>query len=95
MTTLARTADWLFRDRTTGAVVIAQVPNVALLVWLAATVVGLVASGTAHDVVGWIGTGALCFWAAQELVDGVNPFRHLLGAAVLGATVVGLVRLVV
>lgn len=32
-------ADWMFRSRETSRIVVAQVPNALLLVWLAATVV--------------------------------------------------------
>ena len=54
--------------------------------------VGLVTSGTAHSVGTWVGTGALAFWAGDELVRGVNPFRRMLGAVVLVWIVVGLAR---
>jgi len=92
VTALANAVDVMFRDRTTGHLVVAQVPNVPLLVWLAATVTRLVTSGTAHSALTWVGTGALAFWAADELLRGVNPFRRLLGAVVLTWTVVGLAR---
>jgi hypothetical protein len=92
MSALEHAADWMFRDRTTGAFVVAQFPNVAILVWLGTTVVGLVTSGTAHSVGTWVGTGALAFWAGDELVRGVNPFRRMLGAVVLVWIVVGLAR---
>jgi hypothetical protein len=40
--------------------------------------------GTGLDV---IGSFALFVWAADELIRGVNPFRRLLGAFVLGGLV--------
>lgn len=40
--------------------------------------------GTGLDV---IGAFALFVWAADELIRGVNPFRRLLGAFVLGGLV--------
>ena len=40
--------------------------------------------GTGLDV---IAAFALLVWAVEELVRGVNPFRRLLGAAVLGGLV--------
>jgi hypothetical protein len=92
MTTLSKAADWMFRDRTTGQVVVAQFPNIPILVWLGATVAGLFTSGTTHTVIGWIGTGGLVWWAGDELLRGVNPFRRILGAVVLIWTAVGLVR---
>ncbi len=42
------------------------------------------AAGTALDVVG---TVALLVWAVEEIAGGVNPFRRLLGAVVLGGLV--------
>lgn len=53
--------------------------------WVAATLVRLldVLPGREQELRG-IGTGALVVWALDELVRGVNPFRRLLGAIVLG-----------
>ena len=71
---------WWFRDRR-GRIILAQLPNTALWVWIAATILGwsgyhrVQATGVAH--------GALIVWAADELVRGVNPFRRALGATVL------------
>ena len=84
--------DWLFRNRSTGRITIAQAPNVPLLVFLGATGVRWVLhpSGTVGTVVAVIGTLALVVWAADEVVRGVNPWRRLLGGGVLAVTVVGL-----
>jgi hypothetical protein len=86
--------DWVFRDRRTGRIVIAQWPNLALGVWLGATVLRALldptgAWRTALDVVG---TAALTWWAVDEIVRGVNPSRRFLGALVLTATVLSLLR---
>jgi len=85
--------DWLFRDRTTGRLVVAQWPNVSLGIFLVAAVVRRLAdpAGTAGTIVAVIATGALLWWAADEVVRGVNPWRRILGAGVGGATLVGLV----
>jgi len=85
--------DWLFRDRSTGRIVIAQWPNVSLGIFLVASVVRRLAdpAGTAGTFVAVIAAGALLWWAADEVVRGVNPWRRLLGAVVGGATLVGLV----
>ena len=84
--------DWLVRSRTTGKLAIAQVPNIPLWVFLAATAVRLAlhptgSSGTAVSVVG---TAALVWWAADEIFRGESPFRRFLGAVVLMGVVVGL-----
>ena len=86
--------NWLFRNRRTGKITVAQRPNAALAIWLVATVVGIVvdASGALWTALTIIGTSALIIWAGDELLRGVNPFRRMLGAAVLAWTIVGLVR---
>ena len=78
--------DWLLRDRRTGRWVVVQVPNAPLLVWLVTVVLRWFWSSTALDV---LGTAALVVWAGDEVVRGVNPFRRLLGAAVLVWVVIG------
>jgi hypothetical protein len=42
------------------------------------------AAGTALEVVA---TGALIWWAGDEILRGVNPWRRLLGGAVLVAVI--------
>jgi hypothetical protein len=86
--------EWLLRDRVSGGITIAQFPNPALWTWLAATVLGLWWRPTVGDVdvLVVLSTGALLVWAVDEVLRGVNPFRRLLGAAVLVAVVGGLLR---
>ncbi len=83
--------DWLFRNRRTGAVTVAQFPNPPLLVFLVAVVVrwALHPAGTAGTAVDVVATAALVVWAGDEIVRGVNPWRRLLGAGVLAGTVFG------
>jgi hypothetical protein len=90
---MRRSLDWLFRDRTTGRIVVAQWPNPPLWVFIVATAIRAVlhphgAIGTAVSV---IGTGALLVWAALEVARGADPFRRILGAVVLVGVVIGLV----
>jgi hypothetical protein len=84
--------DWVFRNRRTGAITIAQAPNPPLIVWLVATVINLIVSpsGALGTALTATGTGALIIWAGDELIRGVNPFRRALGALVLVAIGVGL-----
>jgi len=87
--------DWLFRDRRTGGITIAQVPNAPLIVFLGASGVRWVAhpSGTVGTVVDVIASIALVAWAVDEIVRGVNPWRRILGGAVLvGAGIAALVH---
>jgi hypothetical protein len=83
---MRRFLDWLFRDRTTGRIVVAQWPNPPLWVFIVATAIRAVL----HPH-GAIGTGALLVWAALEVARGANPFRRILGAVVLVGVVIGLV----
>jgi hypothetical protein len=81
------------RDHRTGRIVLVQVPNPALGVWLLTTVflrVGLF--GDRAEEFRWIGGGALIAWAADEVIRGANPARRLLGSVVLGWQVYRLVR---
>ena len=84
--------DRFFRNPDTGNVVIAQAPNRPLWIFLAATVVRLVArpDGTAATATGLVGTAALAWWATDEVLRGDSPFRRVLGSVVLVATVIGL-----
>ena len=75
--------DRTFRD-SEGKIVIAQPPNLPLLVWLAATLLNLAfTSGTIHTALDAIAFGTLFTWAWQELFQGVNYFRRSLGFIVL------------
>jgi hypothetical protein len=72
-----------FRDRD-GKIVIAQIPNPPILVWLSATLLQLFpASGNIHSGLDAIAFGTLFTWAWQELFQGVNYFRRSLGLVVL------------
>jgi hypothetical protein len=91
----ARFFDWFLRSRQTGHVTIAQFPNVALWVFIATVVarrvVSLGASGrTALDAVA---LAALAWWALDEVLRGVNPWRRLLGVGGCALVVTGVVAL--
>lgn len=87
-----KVVDWLFRDRETGRIAIAQLPNVSIGIFLAATVVRRLAdpAGDVRTVLVVVATVALVWWAADEILRGVNPWRRTLGAVVLVATLAGL-----
>lgn len=81
--------DRTFRD-SEGNIVIAQMPNLPLIVGLAATIFQLIIPGgklqTGADLIAF---GALFTWAWQEVFEGANYFRRALGMIVL----VGIVAL--
>jgi hypothetical protein len=85
---------WMFRNRQTGELAVAQAPNAQLWVFLVATAVRLIASpgGGWRTALNLAASIALLWWAADEIIRGVNPFRRLLGTAVAAAVVVGFFR---
>jgi hypothetical protein len=75
---------WLFRNRETGAITVAQAPN--LLLWIV-IVSGILlwirpSAGQVSSILTVAFKGALLIWAADEIVRGVNPWRRCLGTAV-------------
>jgi hypothetical protein len=64
--------------------VLVQLPNAPLWVGLAGSVVaGVTDDGVVHDGARVVATVGLAVWAAMELLQGVNWFRRVLGAAFL------------
>lgn len=82
---MTRAVDWLFRNRATGEITIGQWPNAPLLVFAACASItwGFDPPGTVGTVIRLVGALALAYWAADEILRGVNPWRRFLGAAVL------------
>src|SRR3954453_16437947 len=89
-----RSVDWLFRSRKTGKFTVAQKPNLPLILFVGFRLPQALVSpsGTAHDVLRWLALAALAWWGLDELLRGVNPFRRILGAAVLTSLVLSLMR---
>ena len=72
-----------FRD-SDGNIVIAQMPNLPLIVWIAATLLKLIlTSGNIYTGLDALAFGSLFTWAWEELFQGVNYFRRSLGLVVL------------
>jgi hypothetical protein len=84
---IRRTVDWWFRDRDTGRIVVAQVPNLPLAIFLAGFVVdhAVHPAGTMGTAVHAIELLALAWWAGDEILRGVNPWRRAIGAVALVA----------
>lgn len=81
--------DRIFRD-SEGNIVIAQMPNLPILLGSTATLLQFVLpSGNLQTALGLVGFGALFTWAWQELFEGVNYFRRSLGLIGL-VTLIGL-----
>ena len=79
--------DWLFADRQTGRIVVAQFPNLPLWIgiglFVARFLAGLV--GAPSGVIMALSVTfslVMLWWAGLEVFQGVNPWRRFLGAAV-------------
>ena len=85
--------DWFFRDRRTGRILIAHVPNLPIVLWMATVLAGqFTEQGTTADtLLEWAGTLTLGWWAIDELVRGVNPWRRVLGLAGCIAVAAGVI----
>ena len=90
---LRRFLQWFFRDRRTGAITVAQAPNLILWIVIVAAVVrsAWASPGTLSLVCKLLVTVGLLIWAADEIVRGVNPWRRCLGAAVAAYTLATIV----
>ena len=82
--------DRIFRDNE-GNIVIAQPPNLPIIVGAAATLLQLVLpAGKIQTLLVLVAFGTLFTWAWQELFEGVNYFRRGLGLiSLIGLVVTG------
>jgi hypothetical protein len=87
--------EWMFRDRRTGRITIAQFPNAALWIFFATVVLRRIgpSRGALRTTIRAIGVGALAWWALDEVLRGVNPWRRLLGLGGCLLAAAGLVSL--
>lgn len=75
--------DKIFRD-SNGNIVIAQPPNLPIIVWGVASLLGLIFTDDLINIgLDIIAFGSLFTWAWLELFQGVNYFRRTLGFIVL------------
>lgn len=82
--------DKIFRDDE-GNIVIAQKPNLPIIVWFVATLLKLILPSDNYSsiylLLDVLAFGSLFTWAWMELFQGVNYFRRFLGLVVLLATI--------
>jgi hypothetical protein len=84
--------DKIFRDRE-GKVVLAQIPNLPLIVWIVASLLRLIfTTGKVNIGLEAIAFGSLFTWAWEELFQGVNYFRRTLGLLVLVGLIASKIR---
>lgn len=73
-----------------GKIVLAQPPNLPLIVWIVASLLKLfLTTGRVNIALDLVAFGSLFTWAWQELFQGVNYFRRALGLVVLIALIAG------
>ncbi|ELR97371.1 hypothetical protein [Gloeocapsa sp. PCC 73106] len=73
-----------------GKIVLAQTPNLPLIVWIVASLLKLLfTTGRVNIGLDLLAFGTLFTWAWQELFEGVNYFRRALGLIVLIALLAG------
>ena len=73
----------VFRDDE-GKIVIAQLPNLPIIVWIVATLLKMIfVTGQINTGLELLAFGSLFTWAWEELFQGVNYFRRALGLIVL------------
>lgn len=82
---------WWFEHRETGRITVAQFPNLPLWIVLAGWIVRRLSDGAVATVAGAVSVAALLWWAGDEIVRGVNPWRRLLGVAGVAWVVLRLV----
>ncbi len=69
----------VFRD-TEGKIVLAQMPNLPLIVWIGASLLKIIfTTGRINIGLDILAFGSLFTWAWEELFKGVNYFRRALG----------------
>jgi hypothetical protein len=91
---MRRVVDWCFRSRVTGEITIGQWPNLPLWLFAAASILGLLipAPSPAATAAAAAASLFLAWWALDEVIRGVNPWRRALGAVVLLLQLIGLLR---
>jgi hypothetical protein len=70
-----------------------HLPNLALWLWIGTVVLRQLVEqqSAAGEVLAWASSVTLGWWALDELVRGVNPWRRLLGLGGCIAVVAGVV----
>jgi hypothetical protein len=84
--------DRLFRDNT-GEIIIAQAPNLPILVWISATLLKLVfKTGQVKIALDILALSSLFYWSFLEITQGATYFRRDLGVIVFIALIVSVIE---
>jgi hypothetical protein len=90
---MKRLGSWLFRNRDTGKLTVAQFPNIPLWGFILAMLLRwtLPLGAQWRRDIGAIALGFLTWWSLDEVVRGVNPWRRILGATAATLVAVAIV----
>jgi hypothetical protein len=84
--------DRLFRDGT-GEIIIAQPPNLPIVIWVSATLLKLVfQTGQVKLILDLLAFSSLLYWSFLEITQGANYFRRDLGVVVLIGLIISLIQ---
>ena len=81
---------WWFEHRETGKITIAQFPNRPLVLALVGILGSRLVNGGLAEALRWLGTASIAWWAIDEVVRGVNPWRRSLGLSTIGWVLVNM-----
>ncbi|MBT5139145.1 MAG: hypothetical protein HOH36_03620 [Acidimicrobiaceae bacterium] len=76
---------WWFENRETGELTVAQFPNWPVFAIGVATVTRRIVDDGSRiqAITGFVGPLLWIYWAGDELIRGVNPWRRVIGVLVL------------
>lgn len=75
-----------------GKIVLFQSPNRPLIVFICFAILGRFIPGVLGSICSDISRAALMYWAALEVLQGVNYFRRTLGVVVAVSVIVGILN---
>ncbi len=84
--------DRFFKNKE-GRVVLFQAPNVPIVIWVLSIVLNrIIKDQDISRYLGYIGFGALIFWAGLEIVYGASYFRRTLGLVILLVAIISRIK---
>ena len=81
----------LFKTKN-GDIVVGQRPNAPILIWFTTLLLSQIPQlDEVQSELLTLSTAALVVWALLELTRGINLFRRLIGAGILGLIILGII----
>ncbi len=79
--------NYFFKDKE-DKIVIAQTPNLPLVVWIVSVIFQNITQGDVKVLLEITSFSAIFIWSIMEIFQGVNYFRRILGVLVLIVTLI-------